>query len=472
MIHSIDIFILSLSFEESALDCSRPAAYSSIWTMIAASDALGTCIAISSIYPAVNGHQDLAVKVLNTVYKTSTMLQPNTEISIMWTHSSLTSNPCGTWTPNHFVPILKDNSNNITFVPQSHSSQRVKTSNPLNATLENYSTDKTIYLSPNNSINQDVEDDNIEQPDEQLHCYTKSSNVPSDADDDDNIEEAVVDSDNDDYPVPDGVNSLPLGKFMSARECFAHISKKEQVFDDCPSGNKSNSWLLVRNNGNTLTSDKKRNYYDDCGSWNTSNSRTHLQDYLISDNFRTIFKKNSQYCLKQRIKGQVVWTALEPQPPQSDVITMHRYETVLKSNGAVKKHVSWFSSTSDTTLTDIALYEYQGTYTYIFTDNDSHIPENFHADHFINTFCADSHYRQGLCCKMAREYDIFMESKKRWFCHVDDDNYVNVPALVGFLQQYNHSHNWYLGRPSISHPMEVLDRANPGVIILPPLYSF
>lgn len=49
---------------------------------------------------------------------------------------------------------------------------------------------------------------------------------------------------------------------------------------------------------------------------------------------------------------------------------------------------------------------------------------------------------------------------------------MNVPALVGFLQQYNHSDNWYLGRPSISHPMEVLDRANPGVIILPLLYSF
>ncbi|CAC5380483.1 unnamed protein product [Mytilus coruscus] len=41
---------------------------------------------------------------------------------------------------------------------------------------------------------------------------------------------------------------------------------------------------------------------------------------------------------------------------------MHRYETVLKSNSAFKKHVSWFSSTSDTTLTEIALYEYQGTY--------------------------------------------------------------------------------------------------------------
>lgn len=51
----------------------------------------------------------------------------------------------------------------------------------------------------------------------------------------------------------------------------------------------------------------------------------------------------------------------------------------------------------------------------------------------------------------------------RWFCHVDDDNYVNMPALTRFLQGYSHTEDWYLGRPSISHPIEVLDRANPGV---------
>ncbi|XP_071145866.1 uncharacterized protein [Mytilus edulis] len=34
--------------------------------------------------------------------------------------------------------------------------------------------------------------------------------------------------------------------------------------------------------------------------------------------------------------------------------------------------------------------------TYIFTDNDSPIPENVHADHFINTFCADTHYSQTM----------------------------------------------------------------------------
>ena len=38
-----------------------------------------------------------------------------------------------------------------------------------------------------------------------------------------------------------------------------------------------------------------------------------------------------------------------------------------------------------------------------------------------------------------------------------------MPALTRFLQGYSHTEDWYLGRPSISHPIEVLDRANPGV---------
>jgi len=106
-----DILILSPSFEESAVDCSRPTAYSSIWIMLAATDALG--ISITSIYPPLNGHQDLPFKVLNTVFNASTIRQPSTNINIMWTHTEITSNPCGTWTPNHFVPIFKDNSVNI-----------------------------------------------------------------------------------------------------------------------------------------------------------------------------------------------------------------------------------------------------------------------------------------------------------------------------------------------------------------------
>lgn len=43
----------------------------------------------------------------------------------------------------------------------------------------------------------------------------------------------------------------------------------------------------------------------------------------------------------------------------------------------------------------------------------------------------------------------------RWWCHFDDDNYVNVPRLVSILSEYSASQEWYLGKPSISSPLEI-----------------
>lgn len=49
-------------------------------------------------------------------------------------------------------------------------------------------------------------------------------------------------------------------------------------------------------------------------------------------------------------------------------------------------------------------------------------------------------------------------SVDRWFCHVDDDNYVNVPRLARLLGTLNYQQDWYLGKPSIRAPLEILDR--------------
>ncbi|MEQ2196704.1 hypothetical protein XENOCAPTIV_009791 [Xenoophorus captivus] len=38
----------------------------------------------------------------------------------------------------------------------------------------------------------------------------------------------------------------------------------------------------------------------------------------------------------------------------------------------------------------------------------------------------------------------------RWFCHVDDDNYVNVRTLVKHLSLYPHTQDLYIGKPSSS----------------------
>ena len=54
----------------------------------------------------------------------------------------------------------------------------------------------------------------------------------------------------------------------------------------------------------------------------------------------------------------------------------------------------------------------------------------------------------------------------RWFCHFDDDNYVNVPSLVDKLNQFDYRQDWYLGKPSLPEPLEILDRDNNKQVII------
>nr|XP_020462960.1 beta-1,3-N-acetylglucosaminyltransferase lunatic fringe [Monopterus albus] len=96
--------------------------------------------------------------------------------------------------------------------------------------------------------------------------------------------------------------------------------------------------------------------------------------------------------------------------------------------------------------------------TYIFTDGDDEELKETIGSHAINTNCSAAHSRQALSCKMAVEYDNFIESGKKWFCHVDDDNYVNVQTLVKYLSQYPHTQDMYIGKPSLDRPIEATER--------------
>lgn len=43
----------------------------------------------------------------------------------------------------------------------------------------------------------------------------------------------------------------------------------------------------------------------------------------------------------------------------------------------------------------------------------------------------------------------------RWFCHFDDDNYVNIHRLQQFLSDYDAALDWYIGKPSTGTPLEI-----------------
>ncbi|XP_023685761.1 beta-1,3-N-acetylglucosaminyltransferase lunatic fringe [Paramormyrops kingsleyae] len=96
--------------------------------------------------------------------------------------------------------------------------------------------------------------------------------------------------------------------------------------------------------------------------------------------------------------------------------------------------------------------------TYIFTDGEDEELKQKIGDHAINTNCSAAHSRQALSCKMAVEYDKFIESGKKWFCHVDDDNYVNTRTLVKLLSHYPHTQDIYIGKPSLDRPIEATER--------------
>ncbi|XP_049996193.1 beta-1,3-N-acetylglucosaminyltransferase radical fringe isoform X1 [Alexandromys fortis] len=100
--------------------------------------------------------------------------------------------------------------------------------------------------------------------------------------------------------------------------------------------------------------------------------------------------------------------------------------------------------------------------TFIFTDGEDPELQLLAGGRLINTNCSAVRTRQALCCKMSVEYDKFIESGRKWFCHVDDDNYVNPESLLHLLSTFSSNQDVYLGRPSLDHPIEATERVQGG----------
>ncbi|GAA6222221.1 beta-1,3-N-acetylglucosaminyltransferase manic fringe-like [Lates japonicus] len=91
-------------------------------------------------------------------------------------------------------------------------------------------------------------------------------------------------------------------------------------------------------------------------------------------------------------------------------------------------------------------------HTFIFTDmEDEDLSSGGY--NMVVTGCQSDHSQQALSCKMSAEYDGFMASDKRWFCHVDDDNYLNPEALVSLLSAFPQEGDIYVGKPSLDKPI-------------------
>ncbi|XP_004675736.1 PREDICTED: beta-1,3-N-acetylglucosaminyltransferase manic fringe [Condylura cristata] len=91
--------------------------------------------------------------------------------------------------------------------------------------------------------------------------------------------------------------------------------------------------------------------------------------------------------------------------------------------------------------------------TFVFTDSLDEGLQKRLGSHLVVTNCSAEHSHPALSCKMAAEFDAFLASGLRWFCHVDDDNYVNPRALLGLLTAFPAARDVYVGRPSLNRPI-------------------
>ncbi len=74
-----------------------------------------------------------------------------------------------------------------------------------------------------------------------------------------------------------------------------------------------------------------------------------------------------------------------------------------------------------------------------------------------STTCKQAHSIRDLCCHSASEFDIYFQNKNKykWLCRFDDDQYVNVPLLIDYLQQYlPEKELLYIGKPSMKEPKQ------------------
>nr|CAB3265542.1 Fringe 1 [Phallusia mammillata] len=138
-----------------------------------------------------------------------------------------------------------------------------------------------------------------------------------------------------------------------------------------------------------------------------------------------------------------------PEPTEGQTLTStERTKLTVDDIGFTIKTSEKFHSTRIDLILKTWFVQTNGQINFI-TDGEDTVYQEKSGNKLIKSGCGKSHGLVDLCCKVGREYDTFMaDTSKRWWCHFDDDNYVNVGSLVNYLDQFDDKKDWYIGRKS------------------------
>ncbi|WAQ94063.1 hypothetical protein MAR_006534 [Mya arenaria] len=139
----------------------------------------------------------------------------------------------------------------------------------------------------------------------------------------------------------------PLKKFLELDKVIEIFKGPYVVLNEIPIGRKDGMYYIVNNeeNNERRSNGLSSEHWDDCGAWKNATSpytyfldRTGKRDLII--------KRGGEYCTANKIQGKRQFIPLEPQPSNSDIISVHRLYQTLKfsqsTNTQFRRRITWF----------------------------------------------------------------------------------------------------------------------------------
>ena len=149
------------------------------------------------------------------------------------------------------------------------------------------------------------------------------------------------------------------GYFLDRWRLLKTLRSHPVMLRQIPDGHKNNKYFIIDNTENLERRRNKRRsrFWDDCGAWLSGPTNI---DLFLGDTMTEVKVNNSQYCTvrAKRTAGgrRKTFTALEPQPDPSDIITLHRAYSKHSQSPDYRRRISW---TDDR---EAAIAEYVGTF--------------------------------------------------------------------------------------------------------------
>ena len=152
------------------------------------------------------------------------------------------------------------------------------------------------------------------------------------------------------------------GFFMDCVASFKTLTGSESSQCIVPNGLKENVFFIVDNSNNVERrgGGKRSLFVDDCGVWGKGSTKKH--SYWFQNGSLSYVEQKTGVYVKS-VKNQRV--PLDPQPPNDEILIMHRFYVTLKRQPTYKKRISWieqFPAGVQPEQPHLAIYEYIGNF--------------------------------------------------------------------------------------------------------------